>query len=123
VSQAEDFAMKVLLLQPPVDHYVPQAFRTEGLGVAYIASTLRRDGHEVELLDAHCTCLDLKQTIREVLSRDFQALGITCADDHRKAVLAIVAAVRKTPRKMSSSAPEATCPHCRTSSFSRPARA
>lgn len=87
--------MKVLLLQPPIDHYVPQAFRTEGLGVAYIASTLRRDGHEVELLDAHCTCLDLKQTIREVLSRDFEALGITCADDHRKAVLAIVAAVRK----------------------------
>lgn len=87
--------MKILLVQPPVDYRVPRAFRTEGLGIAYIASTLRCDGHDVELLDAHCACLNLKETIREVLSRDFHALGITSADDHRKAVLEIVSAVRR----------------------------
>ena len=86
--------MRILLVQPPVDYSVPRAFHTEGLGIAYIASVLRRDGHEVELLDAHTSCLSLDATIHEILSRNFQVLGITSADNHRNALITIVSAVR-----------------------------
>lgn len=87
--------MKILLLNPPIDYKMDEAYRTEGLGLGYIASVLRRDGHEVEVLDAHLRCLNLKQTIDEVLARQFDCLGITASNAHKNMLLGIVRAVRK----------------------------
>ena len=87
--------MKILLLNPPIDYKMDEAYRTEGLGLGYIASVLRCDGHEVEVLDAHLRCLNLKQTIDEVLARQFDCLGITASNAHKNMLLGIVRAVRK----------------------------
>ena len=87
--------MKILLLQPLFDDPEPLTSRTESLGLGYIAAVLRKDGHEVEVLDAQLRNLTHKQTIREVLAREFDCLGITAADAHKKTLISIVRAVRK----------------------------
>lgn len=86
--------MKILLLNPPIDYYVPMEYRTEGLGIGYIASVLRRDGHEVEILDAHLQCLDLNQVFKEVISREFDCLGVTASSAHKKSLLWLAKKVR-----------------------------
>lgn len=87
--------MKVLLLHPPLDYEVPAAYRTESMGLGYIAAVLRRDGHEVELFDAHLRCLALPDVIREVLSREFDCIGISAANAHRRMLASIAKAVKK----------------------------
>jgi radical SAM superfamily enzyme YgiQ (UPF0313 family) len=74
------------------------AYRTEGLGIGYITAVLRRDGHDVELFDAHLRCLDTEQTIREVLKRDFECLGVSATGAHKKALIAVARAVRKSKK-------------------------
>jgi len=86
--------MKILLLQPLFDDPEPLASRTESLGVGYIASVLRRDGHEVEVLDAQLRNLSRREMICEVLAREFDCLGITAADAHKRTVISAVRAVR-----------------------------
>ncbi|MDO8682330.1 MAG: radical SAM protein [Armatimonadota bacterium] len=86
--------MRILLVQPPIKHSIHDAYRTEGLGIAYIASALRQKGHEVSLIDAHMQGLDLRRMITEILSRNFDALGITAANAHRKALMEIAKAVK-----------------------------
>jgi len=90
--------MKVVLLQPRFDEPEPLASRTESLGLGYIASVLRRDGHEVELLDAQLRNLTRKETVQEVLAREFDCLGITAADAHKKTLISTVRAVRRKRR-------------------------
>jgi len=87
--------MRILLLHPPLAYRVPAAWRTESLGLGYVGAALRNDGHEVEVLDAHLRCLPVKGTIREVLARDFDCLGITAAQAHKDTLTPIVRAVRK----------------------------
>lgn len=86
--------MRILLLHPLFDQYEPPASRVESLGLGYIASVLRRDGHEVEILDAQLRCLSPKETVREVLAREFDCLGITAAHAHKKMLVSTVRAVR-----------------------------
>ena len=43
--------MKILLVQPPVRDFYQTPIRTQPLGLAYLASSLRSQGHEVEILD------------------------------------------------------------------------
>ena len=43
--------MKVLLIQPPIQDFYYTSIRTQPIGLAYIASSLREDGHEVGILD------------------------------------------------------------------------
>jgi len=43
--------MKVLLIQPPNQDFYYTSIRTQPIGLAYIASSLREDGHEVGILD------------------------------------------------------------------------
>lgn len=43
--------MKVLLIQPPVRDFYRTSIRTKPIGLAYLASSLQFDGHEVEILD------------------------------------------------------------------------
>lgn len=87
--------MKVLLLNPPMDGKEPPTRHTESLGMGYIAAVLRRDGHDVEMLDAYLRRMKLGETIAEVVSRDFDCLGITAYDVHRHNLLTIAKQVRK----------------------------
>ena len=43
--------MKALLIQPPIQDFYYTPIRTQPIGLAYIASSLREDGHEVGILD------------------------------------------------------------------------
>ena len=43
--------MKVLLIQPPIRDFYRTSIRTQPLGLAYLAASLRECGHEVEILD------------------------------------------------------------------------
>jgi hypothetical protein len=90
--------MRILLVHPPVSHDMPDVYRADSLGLAYIAAILRRDGHDIEVFDACLRRLDAKATINEILKRDFDCLGISSAYSHKDNLLAIVKAVRSARR-------------------------
>lgn len=87
--------MKFLLVHPPMDGAEPPARRTENLGLAYIAAVLRRDGHDVEMLDGFLRRMKPRQLIEEILRREFDCLGITAYDVHKKILIQIARDVRK----------------------------
>lgn len=87
--------MKVLLLHPPGTRDTRPDDRTESLGLGYIAAVLRRDGHEVEVFDAHLQCLDARETIRRILASSFDCLGITAMHQERDLLITIARAVRR----------------------------
>jgi anaerobic magnesium-protoporphyrin IX monomethyl ester cyclase len=43
--------MKILLIQPPVQDFYQTSIRTQPMGLAYLAASLKAHGHEVEILD------------------------------------------------------------------------
>jgi len=43
--------MNVLLVQPPIRDFYRTSIRSEPIGLAYLAASLREDGHEVQILD------------------------------------------------------------------------
>jgi radical SAM superfamily enzyme YgiQ (UPF0313 family) len=43
--------MKILLIQPPIQDFYQTSIRTQPIGLAYISSSLKIYGHEVEILD------------------------------------------------------------------------
>jgi tRNA A37 methylthiotransferase MiaB len=43
--------MKILLIQPPVQDFYQTSIRTQPIGLAYLAASLRKNGHEVWILD------------------------------------------------------------------------
>jgi anaerobic magnesium-protoporphyrin IX monomethyl ester cyclase len=43
--------MKILLIQPPIDDFYRTSIRTQPIGLAYLAASLKRHRHEVEILD------------------------------------------------------------------------
>jgi radical SAM superfamily enzyme YgiQ (UPF0313 family) len=47
----EDRQVKVLLIQPPVRDFYQTSIRTQPIGLAYLAASLKNNGHEVEILD------------------------------------------------------------------------
>jgi tRNA A37 methylthiotransferase MiaB len=47
--------MKILLIQPPIRDFYRTAIRTQPIGLAYLASSLKIHGHEVEVLDCQTT--------------------------------------------------------------------
>lgn len=91
----EHGAMRVLLVHPPMDGVEPPTRRTEGLGLGYIASVLRRDGHDVEMLDAFMRGLRPRELVREIVARDFDCLGLTSSDVHKRTLMHIVREVRR----------------------------
>ncbi len=46
-----DKGVKVLLIQPPVRDFYQTSTRTQPIGLAYLAASLKNRGHEVEILD------------------------------------------------------------------------
>ncbi len=76
--------MNIVLLQPPENldrvlgsgkHFV---MPIPPVGLMYIASYLEREGHPVEILDAYFHKYDLETTVREVLEKRPDILGISC---------------------------------------------
>ena len=43
--------MRILLIQPPIQEFYRTSIRTQPIGLAYLAASLRMKGHEVEILD------------------------------------------------------------------------
>ncbi len=43
--------MKILLIQPPIQDFYQTSIRTQPIGLAYLAASLKNNGHEVEILD------------------------------------------------------------------------
>ena len=43
--------MKILLIQPPLQDFYRTSIRTQPIGLAYLAASLKNHGHEVEILD------------------------------------------------------------------------
>ena len=43
--------MKILLIQPPIQDFYQTSIRTQPIGLAYLATSLKKHGHEVEILD------------------------------------------------------------------------
>ena len=43
--------MKILLIQPPIQDFYQTSIRTQPIGLAYLAASLKNHGHEVEILD------------------------------------------------------------------------
>jgi radical SAM superfamily enzyme YgiQ (UPF0313 family) len=43
--------MKILLIQPPIEDFYQTSIRTQPIGLAYLAASLKTHGHEVEILD------------------------------------------------------------------------
>jgi len=43
--------MKILLIQPPINDFYQTSIRTQPIGLAYLAASLKRENHEVEILD------------------------------------------------------------------------
>jgi radical SAM superfamily enzyme YgiQ (UPF0313 family) len=46
-----DRGVKILLIQPPVRDFYQTSMRTQPIGLAYLAASLKNRGHEVEILD------------------------------------------------------------------------
>ena len=87
--------MKILLLGLPVSYHVPSFFMSENLGLGYLASSLRQDGHEVEIFDAQLRYLNARQAIEQILSKDFDCLGITANHAHRDVLISTARQVKK----------------------------
>jgi hypothetical protein len=43
--------MKILLIQPPIQDFYQTSIRTQPIGLAYLAASLKNNGHEVGILD------------------------------------------------------------------------
>lgn len=86
--------MRVLLLHPP-GSYKKLSEGGESLGLGYVAAVLRRDGHEVEILDANAQCMGVGEAVREILTRDFDCLGVTALHEFRNHVISVIQAVRR----------------------------
>jgi radical SAM superfamily enzyme YgiQ (UPF0313 family) len=43
--------MKILLIQPPIQDFYQTSIRTQPIGLAYLAASLQKSGHDVEILD------------------------------------------------------------------------
>ena len=43
--------MKILLIQPPIQDFYQTTIRTQPIGLAYLAASLKNNNHEVEILD------------------------------------------------------------------------
>jgi len=72
--------MNILLLNPPTNDQ--NWYRAEHLGLAFLASVLRKEGYDVQILDSNLENLDVRQTFHTILNRAprLDVLGITAIE-------------------------------------------
>lgn len=68
--------MKILLIQPPARTLKKESIVIPPLGLAYLASSLERDGHEVKILDAFANMLSWTEFEEEVKKQKPDLIGI-----------------------------------------------
>ncbi len=99
---------KVLLIypyfRPPNDRSV---FRFPPLGVGYIASSLRQDGHEVSLLD--CTFIQKEQALDRAVAARAEVVGIYCMVTMLEDCLWLARQLRPTARLLMAGGPLPSC--------------
>jgi len=69
--------MKILLIQPPPRTIEYETIVVPPLGLAYLAAVLRRDGHDVGILDAFALQLDWDAFARRVAEAKAELVGVT----------------------------------------------
>jgi radical SAM superfamily enzyme YgiQ (UPF0313 family) len=67
----------VLLVTPPSQRGQSGPEVEENLGLAFVASALRREGISAEILDANLEGWTLSRTVREVEARTFRVIGLS----------------------------------------------
>jgi radical SAM superfamily enzyme YgiQ (UPF0313 family) len=87
--------MRVLLLHTPMTYEMADEYLSDSPGLGYIAALLRRDGHEVEILDALLRDLRPRDLVPEILAREYDCLGITANHDHTDVLIPLVRELRK----------------------------
>ncbi len=69
--------MKILLVVPPFAEEVLEMATKESIGVCYLASVLRKDGFQVDILDADMLGLSIQQTIMEIGRERYDLIGLS----------------------------------------------
>ena len=71
--------MKIALVQPPPrSEFDKHWARFAGLGIAYVASSLRAAGHEIDMLDGKLAHLTVDEIVQRVRDGRPDLVGITC---------------------------------------------
>ena len=71
--------MRIALVQPPPrSEYDRHWARFPGLGIAYVAGSLRAAGHDVDVLDGKLADLTVEDIAARVRERKPDLVGITC---------------------------------------------
>ena len=71
--------MRIALVQPPPRSEFDRHWaRFPGLGIAYVAASLRAAGHEIEMLDGKLANLSVDDIVERVRDSQPQLVGITC---------------------------------------------
>jgi len=86
--------VRVLLVHPPAGSDMPANYVGESLGLGYLTAVLRRDGHEVQILDAAIQRISGKEAISKILNSDFDCLGITALHEDKDFLVAAARAVK-----------------------------
>ena len=99
---------RILLIYP---YFRPKrdrsVFRFPPLGVGYIASSLIRAGHDVQLLD--CTFLDRSEALQQAQSMKFEVVGIYCMVTMLEDCLWFARQLRANTRLLLAGGPLPTC--------------
>ena len=88
--------MRVALIQPPPRSEFDRHWaRFPGLGIAYVASSLRAAGHDVELLDGKLDALRVDEIVARVRERPPDLVGITCMTVEYPRAVEIAAQIKR----------------------------
>lgn len=84
--------MRVVLVDPAPRYGIKEPY--ESLGIAYIASTLKREGHEVNLISSALEYLSPRGMVRAIIQAEPELVGFSVMEIDARRTLAIVDALR-----------------------------
>ncbi len=91
--------MNIVLVSSPglrrLEIYQSIGVRAPPLGLAYIAAVLEREGHKVSIIDAPTLELSTKETVKEIMSRNPDLVGISAVTPTVKGGYAIANMIKE----------------------------